>query len=78
MQAATGGETPDLVQLTMLILEDAFVPSERQRTGTRPESALIASAVGLLAGLLSIPGYAPRVWLFARASTALFGSLIII
>ena len=74
VQAATGVETPDLVQLTMLILEDAFVRSARQRTGTPPESALITSAVGLLAGLLSIPGYAPRVWLFARASTALFGS----
>ncbi len=72
MQAATGVDTPDLVQLTMLILEDALVRSARQRTGTPPESALITSAMGLLAGLLSIPGYAPRVWLFARASTTLF------
>ena len=75
VQAATGVDTPDLVQLTMLILEDALIRSARQRTGTPPESALITSAMGLLAGLLSIPGYAPRVWLFARASTALFDSL---
>lgn len=74
VQAVTGVETPDLVQLTMLILEDALVRSARQRIGTPPESALITSAMGLLAGLLSIPEYAPRVWLFARASTALFGS----
>jgi nuclear pore complex protein Nup188 len=74
VQAATGAETPDLVQLTMLILEDALVRSARQHTGTSPESALITSAMGLLAGLLSIPGYAPRVWLFARASTVLFDS----
>jgi nuclear pore complex protein Nup188 len=58
----------------MLILEDTFVRSARQRIGTPPESALIMSVTGLLAGLLSNPGYAPRVWLFARASTALFGS----
>ncbi|KAH9972952.1 hypothetical protein BGW80DRAFT_1437328 [Lactifluus volemus] len=61
---ATGNGTPDLVQLTMLILEDALMRSARQRTGTPPESALITSAMG----------YAPRVWLFARASTALFDS----
>ena len=72
--AATGSDTPDLVQLTMLILEDALLRSARQRSGTPPESALIASAMGLLAGLLSLPGYARRVWLFARASTALFDS----
>jgi nuclear pore complex protein Nup188 len=72
--AATGSDTPDLVQLTMLILEDALMRSARQRTGTPPESTLITSAMGLLAGLLSLPGYAPRVWLFARASTTLFDS----
>ncbi|KAH9002466.1 hypothetical protein EDB86DRAFT_3125995 [Lactarius hatsudake] len=44
------------------------------RAGTPPESALITSAMGLLTGLLSLPRYAPRVWLFARASTALFDS----
>jgi len=71
---ATDGNTPDLVQLTILILEDALMRSARQRTGTPPESAFITSAMGLLAGLLSLPGYAPRVWLFARASTALFDS----
>jgi len=47
VQAATGVETPDLVQLTMLILEDALVRSARQRIGTPPESALITSAMGL-------------------------------
>ncbi|KAI0265861.1 hypothetical protein BC834DRAFT_955087 [Gloeopeniophorella convolvens] len=74
VQAMTGGETPDLVQLTMLILEDALMRSARQRPGTPLQSALITSAMGLLAGLLSLPAYAPRVWLFARASTALFDS----
>ena len=73
-RATTDGDTPDLVQLTMLILEDALMRSSRQRPGTPPESALITSAMGLLAGLLSLPGYAPRVWLFARASTVLFDS----
>ncbi|KAF8270909.1 hypothetical protein EI94DRAFT_1721425 [Lactarius quietus] len=71
---ATSGESPDLVQLTMLILEDALMRSTRQRPGTPPESALITSAMGLLTGLLSLPRYAPRVWLFARASVALFDS----
>ncbi|KAI9507509.1 hypothetical protein F5148DRAFT_1299700 [Russula earlei] len=70
----TDGDSPGLVQLTMLILEDALMRSARQRSGTPPESALITSAMGLLAGLLSLPEYAPRVWLFARASTALFDS----
>jgi nuclear pore complex protein Nup188 len=74
VQGATGADTPDLVQLTMLVLEDALMRSARLRTGTPPESALITSAMGLLAGLLSLPAYAPRVWLFARASTALFDS----
>ena len=72
--AATSDDTPDLVQLTMLILEDALMRSTRQRPGTPPESALITSAMGLLTGLLSLPRYAPRVWLFARASVALFDS----
>ena len=73
--ATTGGsDTPDLVQLTMLILEDALTRSARQRAGTPSESVLITSAMGLLAGLLSLPEYSPRVWLFARASTALFDS----
>jgi nuclear pore complex protein Nup188 len=71
---ATTGDAPDLVQLTMLILEDALMRSTRQRAGTPPESALITSAMGLLTGLLSLPRYAPRVWLFARASVALFDS----
>ncbi|KAH9062300.1 hypothetical protein EDB87DRAFT_336049 [Lactarius vividus] len=70
----TSDDTPDLVQLTMLILEDALTRSTRQRAGTPPESALITSAMGLLTGLLSLPRYAPRVWLFARASTVLFDS----
>ncbi|KAI9455025.1 hypothetical protein F5148DRAFT_1227447 [Russula earlei] len=55
----------------MLILNDALMRSARQRSG---ESALITSAMGLLAGLLSLPEYAPCVWLFVRASTALFDS----
>lgn len=74
VRAAADSETPDLVQLTMLILEDALMRSARQRPGTPPESGLITSAMGLLAGLLSLPAYAPRVWLFARASTVLFDS----
>jgi len=32
------------------------------------------STMGLLAGLLSILGYAPCVWLFAHVSTVLFSS----
>ncbi|KAI9451159.1 hypothetical protein F5148DRAFT_1240329 [Russula earlei] len=58
----------------MPILEDALMRSVRQHSGTPPESALITSAMGLLAGLLSLPEYAPHIWLFARASTALFDS----
>ncbi|KAI0306857.1 hypothetical protein B0F90DRAFT_1807609 [Multifurca ochricompacta] len=73
-RSTIGSDTPDLVQLTVLILEDALMRSAQQRTGTQPELALITSAMGLLAGLLSLPGYAPRVWLFARASTVLFDS----
>ena len=72
--ATTSDDKPGLVQLTVLILEDALMRSTRQRAGTPPESALITSAMGLLTGLLSLPRYAPHVWLFARASAALFDS----
>ncbi|KAI0048058.1 hypothetical protein FA95DRAFT_1133922 [Auriscalpium vulgare] len=62
---------PELVQLTMLILEDALsrsaAPSRKP-----PLSHLITSSMNLLAGLLSLPKTSQRVWLFARASTTLF------
>ncbi|KAI0068511.1 hypothetical protein BV25DRAFT_1817355 [Artomyces pyxidatus] len=66
-----GAEPPHLVQLTMLVLEDALSRSAAQPRKP-PPSHLITSAMNLLSGLLSLPGYAHHVWLFARASTSLF------
>jgi len=74
VQVAMGVETPDLEQLTMLIPEDALVRLLQQHAfGTLPESALKTSAMGLLARLILIPGYAPCIWFFLHVSTALFG-----
>ncbi|KIL58978.1 hypothetical protein M378DRAFT_85691 [Amanita muscaria Koide BX008] len=71
--AHTMSETqpPDLVQLTIMILEEAMSradPRNRSQTRTR----LITSAMSVLAALLSLPHYSNRVWLFLRSTTALF------
>ena len=71
--AHTMAETqpPDLVQLTIMILEEAMSradPRNRSQTRTR----LITSAMSVLAALLSLPHYSNRVWLFLRSTTALF------
>ncbi|KAI9458321.1 hypothetical protein F5148DRAFT_1287439 [Russula earlei] len=50
----TDGDSMGLVQLMMLILEDALMRSVQQRSR---ESALITSAMGLLEGLLSLPDH---------------------
>ena len=55
-RTATGSNTPNLEQLTILILEDALLRSAWQPSGTPPESALITSVMGLLAGLLLLQG----------------------
>ncbi|TFY76376.1 hypothetical protein EWM64_g7637 [Hericium alpestre] len=62
----------DVVQLTMLILEDALSSSAKNRKS--PQTQLITSALSLLSSLLSIPEQALRVWLFLRSSSSLFNT----
>ncbi|OCH94502.1 hypothetical protein OBBRIDRAFT_123418 [Obba rivulosa] len=70
---AKEAQPPDLVQLTTMILEGALAQPERQRRGS-PKTALITSAMSVLAALLPLPKYSPRVWLYIRSTTSLFGS----
>ncbi|KAI0787074.1 hypothetical protein BC629DRAFT_1735238 [Irpex lacteus] len=66
-------ETPDLVQLTTLILEDALSRhSQPQRNP--PRTQLITSAISVLSALLALPQYSSRVWLYVRSTASLFGS----
>ncbi|PFH50408.1 hypothetical protein AMATHDRAFT_40867 [Amanita thiersii Skay4041] len=66
-------QAPDLVQLTIMILEDAMSRSDpRHRNFTR--IPLITSALSVLSALLALPHYSNRVWLFLRSTTALFSS----
>ncbi|KAF8589637.1 hypothetical protein K439DRAFT_1404885 [Ramaria rubella] len=65
-------QTPDLVEVTTRILEDAL--SRSTYTKGPPPSRLITSAVGVLTALLSLPVYAYRVWPFLRSTSLIFGS----
>ncbi|KAI0315383.1 hypothetical protein OF83DRAFT_1132303 [Amylostereum chailletii] len=65
------GEAPSLVQLTMLILEDALSRSASQPRKA-PDSHLITAAFSVLSSLLRAPKYTPQVWLFTRSATSLF------
>ncbi|KAK7058619.1 hypothetical protein VNI00_002255 [Paramarasmius palmivorus] len=65
--------TPDLVQLTTMILEEALSRLSARPTITPPHR-LITSALGVLSAILAIPGYSTRVWIYIRSTTSLFGS----
>ncbi|KAK2459938.1 hypothetical protein APHAL10511_008023 [Amanita phalloides] len=69
----TETQPPDLVQLTIMILEEAMSRSDpRHRSPARTQ--LITSAMSVLSALLALPHYSNRVWLFLRSTTALFSS----
>ncbi|KAF8632804.1 hypothetical protein AX15_001669 [Amanita polypyramis BW_CC] len=69
----TETQPPDLVQLTIMILEEAMARSDpRHRSPARTQ--LITSAMSVLSALLALPNYSNRVWLFLRSTTALFSS----
>ncbi|KAJ3845557.1 nucleoporin subcomplex protein binding to Pom34-domain-containing protein [Lentinula raphanica] len=65
--------SPDLVQITTGILEEALA-----RTSAYPKASppfqLITSALSVLSAILAIPSYSIRVWIYIRSTTALFGS----
>ncbi|ESK96206.1 hypothetical protein Moror_7196 [Moniliophthora roreri MCA 2997] len=64
---------PDLVQLTTMILEEAL-----SRLSSHPKIVpphrLITSTLSVLSAVLAIPGYSPRVWIYIRSTSSLFGS----
>jgi len=69
----TETQPPDLVQLTIMILEEAMSRSNpRHRSPARTQ--LITSTMSVLSALLALPHYSNRVWLFLRSTTALFSS----
>ena len=69
----TESSSPDLVQLTTTILEEALSRSDQQQK-SYPRTALITSAISVLTALLSLPQYSNRVWLYIRSTASLFGS----
>lgn len=64
---STESRPPDLAQLATLVLEHALARD------APPCTPLVTAALGVLAGLLALPAYSARVWLFVRSTTALFG-----
>ncbi|THH29876.1 hypothetical protein EUX98_g4309 [Antrodiella citrinella] len=69
----TESTSPDLVQLTTTILEEALSRSNSQPR-SHPRSSLITSAMSVLTALLALPKYSNRVWLYIRSTASLFGS----
>jgi nuclear pore complex protein Nup188 len=72
-QSAAMTESPDLIQMTTIILEDALVRASKRPRSTESFSPLITSAISVLGALLALPKYSSRVWLYVRSTTALFG-----
>ncbi|THH16450.1 hypothetical protein EW146_g4202 [Bondarzewia mesenterica] len=68
-----GDDAPKMVQIVMLILEDALSRSNAHPAKSS-QMALIASALGLISSFMVLPNIADDIWLFARSSTALFGT----
>ncbi|PBL00664.1 hypothetical protein ARMGADRAFT_982963 [Armillaria gallica] len=64
---------PDLVQLTMTILEETFT-SINQRPKSALPTQLITSAMSVLAAIIAIPRYSTRVWIYMRSTSVLFGA----
>ena len=61
-------QPPDLVQLTTMILGEALSRSGKQ-SKSPPRTQLITSAMSVLSGLLAVPKYSNRVWLYIRSTT---------
>ena len=68
-----GTQPPDLIQLTVMILEDAMSRSSAQPRDNS-FTPLITSAMSVLSALLALPRFAAKVWLYVRSTTSLFGS----
>ena len=66
-------QSPDLVQLTIMIVEEAL-GRMNPRSKTKIQEQLIASAMSLLATYMTLPNCASKVWLTIYQTTALFGS----
>ena len=66
----TENNSADLVQLTIMILEEAL---RRPQTRGFSRTQLVTSAMSVLAALLTLPKYTLRVWLSIRSATTLFG-----
>ena len=66
-------QPPDLVQLTIMILEEAL-GRMNPRSKTKAQEQLIASAMNVLTAFAALPNYASRVWINIHQTTALFGS----
>lgn len=64
---------PDLVQLTMTILEETFTGINQRPKSALP-TQLITSAMSVLAAILAIPRYSTRVWIYMRSTSVLFGA----
>jgi len=67
---SSDSQSPDLVHLTTMILEEALSRSQ-PRSFSRTQ--LITSAMSVLSALLSLPKYSLRVWLYIRSTSVLFG-----
>jgi len=65
--------SPDLVELTTGILEEALSRSDSP-SRTSPPAHLITSALSVLSAILAIPSYCNRVWIYVKSTSALFGS----
>ncbi|KAG6330320.1 hypothetical protein ID866_8769, partial [Astraeus odoratus] len=65
-------QSPDLVQLTTMILEEAL---SRPQARNFSRTQLVTSAMSVLSALLTLPKYSLRVWLYIRSTTVLFSSV---
>ena len=66
-------QSPGLVQLTIMIVEEAL-GRMNPRSKTRVQEQLIASAMSLLATFVTLPNCAGKVWLHIHQTTTLFAS----
>ncbi|KAF9029989.1 hypothetical protein BDZ89DRAFT_1064957 [Hymenopellis radicata] len=72
--ASADPSSPDLVQLTMTILEETFSTITPRSVKTSLPTALITSALSVLSAILTIPRFSTRVWIYLRSTSVLFGT----
>ncbi len=72
--AFADSSSPDLVQLTMTILEETFSTITPRSVKTSLPTALITSALSVLSAILTIPRFSTRVWIYLRSTSVLFGT----